>query len=124
MRGVVCPYAAPHRPGKQNIGLGKTAIALYEAVAVFFVRKWKGHPQSVSAGMLSGLSLFLKTYAPELDDELFVKRMCVVDPGEIIRRGKLDFSTNRAALRYACVILEKYNRRQPEDRRLPYRFQV
>lgn len=85
-------------------------------------KTWKGNPQSLSAGMISGMALFLKTYGPELDDKLFVKRLSTVNPEEIIRRGKVDFSTNRAALRYARVILEKYNRRQPEARKLPYRF--
>lgn len=86
-------------------------------------KTWKGNPQSLSAGMISGMALFLKTYAPELNDKLFVKRMSTVHPEEILRRGKVDFSVNSAALRYARVILDKYNRRQAENRKLPYRFE-
>ena len=59
--------------------------------------------------MLSGMALFLKTYDTELDNAAFVKRLSAVDPEEIIRRGKLDFSTSSIALRYARVLLEKYN---------------
>ena len=44
-----------------------------------------------------------------MKDRLFVLRLSAVDPEEIIRRGKVDFSTSRASLRYARVILEKYN---------------
>ena len=48
--------------------------------------------------------------------------LSAVDPEEIIRRGKMDFSTNKAALRFARVILEKYNTQQRGGRKLPYRF--
>ena len=75
-----------------------------------------------STGMLSGMALFLKTYETELDDRSFIKRLSAVDPEEIIRRGKMDFSTNKAALRFARVILEKYNTQQRGGRKLPYRF--
>ena len=53
---------------------------------------------------------------------MFIKRLSAVDPEEIIRRGKMDFSTNKAALRFARVILEKYNSQQRGGRKLPYRF--
>lgn len=82
---------------------------------------WHGVPHSLNAVVLSGLALFLKTYDTELNDRLFVKRLSAVDPDEIIRRGRLDFSTNSTALRYARVFLEKYNG-QRSGRRLPYRF--
>lgn len=68
------------------------------------------------------MALFLKTYETELDDDVFIKRLSAVDPEEIIRRGKVDFSTNRAALRFARVIWDKYNSQQRGARRLPYRF--
>jgi len=81
---------------------------------------WKGEPRSLSSYIISGMALFLKTYEPEVSDALFVRRLSKVDPEEIVRRGKLDFSTNRAALRYARVILDKYNGRSKNP--LPYRF--
>ena len=43
-------------------------------------------------------------------------------PDEIIQRGKADFSTNCAALRFARVIRDKYNGHQRGGRKLPYRF--
>ena len=36
-------------------------------------------------------------------------------------RGRADFSTNKASLRFARVILERYNG-QRGGRKLPYRF--
>ena len=70
----------------------------------------------------SGMALVLKTYETELDDDVFVKRLSTVDPEEILRRGRADFSTNKAALRFARVILGKYNSQQRGGRKLPYRF--
>jgi len=68
------------------------------------------------------MALFLKTYEAELPDQTFIRRLSVVDPEEIIQRGKLDFSTNKAALRFARVILSKYNSQQRGGHKLPYRF--
>ena len=82
---------------------------------------WKGAPCSLRAGFLSGMALFLKTYETELVDRTAIRRLANIDPEEVVRRGKTDFSTNRAALRYARVLLKKYNS-QPGGRKLPYRF--
>lgn len=82
---------------------------------------WQGDPRSLTAAVISGMALFLKTYGTELDDKAFIKRLSAVDPDEINRRGRADFSTNNAALRCARVILEKYNG-QRGGKKLPYRF--
>lgn len=82
---------------------------------------WEGDPRSLTASVLSGMALFVKTYDTELDDRAFFKRLSAVDPDEINRRGRADFSTNNAALRFARVLLEKYNS-QRGGKKLPYRF--
>lgn len=82
---------------------------------------WQGIPSSLNSMMLSGMALFLKTYETEIKDSAFIKRLSQVDPEEIIRRGKLDFSTDRRDLRYARVIREKYNARRG-GQKLPNRF--
>lgn len=82
---------------------------------------WQGDPRSLTASVISGMALFVKTYGTELDDKAFVKRLSAVDPDEINRRGRADFSTNNAALRFARVLLEKYNG-QRGGKKLPYRF--
>ena len=86
-------------------------------------RTWRGTPHSLKAPIFSGMALFLKTYETEINDHAFVAKMSAVSPDEIIRRGKLDFSTNRAALRFARVIWDKYNGQQRGGRKLPYRFE-
>ncbi|MCM1304833.1 MAG: hypothetical protein NC305_14715 [Lachnospiraceae bacterium] len=82
---------------------------------------WEGDPRSLTASVLSGMALFVKTYETEMNDSTFVKRLSRADPDEINRRGRADFSTNNTALRFARVILEKYNG-QRGGRKLPYRF--
>lgn len=82
---------------------------------------WAGAPCSLRAGFLSGMALFLKTYETELVDRTAIKRLSNIDPEEVVRRGKTDFSTNHAALRYARVLWKKYNS-QPGGRKLVYRF--
>ena len=96
--------------------------AAFSRMLELTARTWHGAPSSVKASFLSGMALFLKTYETELDDDVFIKRLSAVDPEEILRRGKADFSTNKAALRFARVILGKYNSQQRGGRKLPYRF--
>lgn len=83
---------------------------------------WQGNPHSLTAALLSGMALFLKTYGTELDDSLFVRRLSTVDPEEVVRRGRLDYSTSNNSLRYARVLLEKYNGTRRTNKQLPYRF--
>jgi len=82
---------------------------------------WEGDPRSLTASILSGMALFIKTYGTELDSRTFTRRLSTSDPDEINRRGRADFSTNNVALRFARVILEKYNS-QRGGKKLPYRF--
>ena len=96
--------------------------AAFSRMLELTARTWHGALSSVKASFLSGMALFLKTYETELDDDVFIKRLSAVDPEEILRRGKADFSTNKAALRFARVILGKYNSQQRGGRKLPYRF--
>lgn len=83
---------------------------------------WKGNPRSLTASVISGMALFLKTYETDLEDRAFISQLAKVDPNEINQRGKLDYSTGNVALRYARVILEKYNGQRREANKLPYRF--
>ena len=83
---------------------------------------WGGHPDCLTSFIFSGMTIFLKTYSAEMDDRLFIRQLSKVDPDEIVRRGKLDFSTNNNGLRYARVILEKYNNQRKNAKKLPYRF--
>ncbi len=83
---------------------------------------WHGDVRSLTAPVISGMALFIKTYDSELNDRNFVKRLSTIDPEEIMRRGRMDFSTNNTSLRYARVLLEKYNGARG-GKKLPYRFE-
>lgn len=84
---------------------------------------WRGNPRSLLDPVITGTTLFLKTYGDELNDAVFIKRLSGIDPDEIIRRGRADVSTSNAPLRYARIILEKFN--SPRGgKKLAYRFQV
>ncbi len=85
-------------------------------------RIWHGNPRSLTSFIIGGMALFLKTYGHEIDDHAFVKRMSAIEPEEIIQRGKTDFSTGSNPLRFARVILDKYNTRHKNARKLPYHF--
>ena len=82
---------------------------------------WHGDPNSLNASMISGMTLFLKTYSQDLNDASFSQRMAAIDPQEIVRRSKTDCSTSSKALRVARVLLEKYNKARG-GRKLAYRF--
>jgi len=95
--------------------------AVFSRMLSLLGQTWRGTPNSLKASVISGMALFVKTYEPEIKDDVFIKRLSAVDPDEIIRRGKVDFSTNKAALRFARVIWDKYNG-QRGGHKLPYRF--
>ena len=78
-------------------------------------------PGREAPALLAGMALFVKTYETEISDKTFVKRLSECDPDEINRRGRADFSTNNTALRFARVILEKYNGKRG-GKKLPYRI--
>ena len=84
---------------------------------------WDGDPNSLLAAMIAGMALFLKTYTTEISDKFFVQRLGSVDPLEIGRKAKTDFSTNSNALRYAKAIWNRYNTAKRGSRKLPYRLE-
>ena len=96
--------------------------ASFSRMLSLLAKTWHGVPSSMKACIISGMALFVKTYETELNDTTFINRLSAIDPDEIIRRGKADFSTNKAALRFARVIWDRYNGHQRGGRKLPYRF--
>lgn len=96
--------------------------AAFSRMLRLLAKTWYGTPTSLNASILSGMALFLKTYETEVDDEAFIAQLSAVEPEEIIRLGKMDYSTNKASLRYARVIWSKYNCQRRGKRKLPYRF--
>ena len=116
-------------PGEYEIRAARAVLSAYRLLGQdafdrmlrLLAGAWQGAPSSLKGGFLSGMALFVKTYETELVDRTAIKRLSAIDPEEVIRRGKTDFSTNRAALRYARVLWKKYNC-QRGGRKLAYRF--
>jgi len=84
-------------------------------------RTWKGNPCSLSGVFLSGMALFVKTYEAEFKDHIFVKRLSGIEPAAITQRSKTDYTTNKASLRVARLLMAKYNAGRG-GRKLTYRF--
>ena len=77
---------------------------------------WHGTQNSLTAGMISGVALFLKAHENELEDYEFIRRLSEVDLVEIIQLAQVE----SPALRYARLIRTKYN--EQGAKMLPDRF--
>ena len=95
--------------------------SLFDRMLRLLYKTWLGDPASLSASLISGLALFLKTYETEISDTRFVTRLSKYSPQEIERCSKNDFTTNKKALRCARVLLECFNAGRG-GQKLPYRF--
>ena len=71
---------------------------------------WEGDSKSLCAMMISGMTLFLKTYETQVSDDTFIQRMKNRAPRQIISLAQADFSTNRNSLRCSRVLVEFYNK--------------
>lgn len=81
---------------------------------------WHGSPASLSAMMLNGATLFLKTYEDDIDDTIFTHKLGSVDAETLIEYAKEDTSSHRRDIRCARVLLDYYNRGCREERMLPH----
>ncbi|MBQ6208073.1 MAG: hypothetical protein IJK52_13440 [Oscillospiraceae bacterium] len=85
---------------------------------------WQGSPASIGAFMLNGMTLFLKTYETDIDEQTFVRRLSAYEPDALLDLAKQDTSTTRRDLRCARVLLEKYNKGCRTERQLPRRAPI
>lgn len=82
---------------------------------------WGGDVESLSAQMIGGCATFYKTYRGEFNQKTFVKKLNTVKPSAILREGRSDTSAT-GDLRFAKIILKKYNYKVSSANTLPYRF--
>lgn len=104
VRAVMDAYAQLGAPGFSRM-LGLIAGA------------WHGTQTSLTAGMIAGMALFLKTHEMELDDYTTIQRLAAVDPAAIAQLAQVD----SPPLRYARLIRQKYNE-WPGGEKLTYRY--
>lgn len=93
----------------------------FERMSMLLRQTWDGMSESLNSYMLSGIALFLSTYEDDIDSGVFIKKLSKVSPCEIVSTGRSDVSTRNNALKFARVILGKYNGKS-RDNALPYRF--
>lgn len=71
---------------------------------------WDGDPAAFSAEIISGMSLFFKTYSGRFKAADLRNKLKKVYPWEIVREGKASGSKNGTGTIYARVILRHYNK--------------
>lgn len=69
---------------------------------------WHGKRESLTAPILTGLSIFIKTYAGEYNRAALINRLGREDPNNIIRAGKASVAAGKT--KYAREILNVYNK--------------
>ena len=119
-------------PANYYINVTSTLFRVYDLLGPEGFRRlftmlsgtWKGVPTSITARMISGTALFLKTYMEDLDDYVFTLRLSTHNPGDILRMAQESGGPGNTPTRIAHVLLDLYNKgcRTGGDRSLPYRF--
>jgi hypothetical protein len=93
---------------------------MFEQVIRLLIRTWKGNRESMTAAFIKGLSLFVKAYARDADEEIFIKKLCTATPAEIKSLARAEISAPRDDIKYARVFLTRYNFRA--SKKLAYRL--
>jgi hypothetical protein len=65
----------------------------------------------MSAPFIKGLSLFVKVYIYDADEDVFVKKLRTVTPAEVKSLARAEISSPRDEIKYARVFLNRYNYR-------------
>lgn len=82
--------------------------AQFDQLLYILTAAWGGKKESLTAPMLNGMALFIKTYGNEFNRSALVKRLKATEPMLIIRAGKA--STAQGHTKYAREILNVYNK--------------
>jgi len=127
--GIKWSYLGSGRTTDNTIRTSKTLVdsyeelgpQMFEIVIRLLVRSWNGHRDSMAAPFIKGLSLFVKVYVHEADEDMFVKKLSVVTPTEVKSLARAEISATRDDVKYARVFLSRYNFRTVK--KLAYRLE-
>lgn len=86
-------------------GMDKTQ---FNEMLYILSESWHGKKDSLTAPILTGLSIFIKNYYGEYDRKALIKRLSNEDPLNIIRAGKASVAAGKT--KYAREILNVYNK--------------
>ena len=119
-------------PANYYINVTSTLFRAYDLLGpdnfrrlfIMLAGTWNGVPTSVTARMISGTALFLKTYLEDLDDYVFTLRLSAHSPVDILHTAQQSGGPGNIPTRIAHVLLDLYNKgcRTGGERSLPYRF--
>lgn len=82
--------------------------AQFDQLLYILTCAWGGQKESLTAPIISGLAIFIKTYYGEYNRAALIKRLNREAPANIIRAGKA--STSPGKKKYAREILNVYNK--------------
>ena len=115
--GLECNYK---RNGSENkkINCYKEIFTIYKKYGEVQLRKvlntiveaWNGEADSIVAGIVGGMNLFILKYDGEYDEKKLIQRLKKVHPATIKRDGKLLASTFSGKTMYAVMIMNIYNK--------------
>lgn len=80
------------------------------------VAAWNGEADSLIAGIIGGMNMFILKYDGEYDEKKLVQRLKKVHPATIKRDGKLLASTFSGKTMYAVMIMNIYNKNTSSGR--------
>ena len=69
---------------------------------------WDGEKWSISRNILTGMTLFLKTYGDDISDKIFVDRLSPVDERHFVRKAR-GHEGVAASVQYALALVDFYN---------------
>lgn len=84
---------------------------MFDLVIRLLTRTWGGHRESMAAPFIKGLSLFVKVYIYDADEEVFIKKLRTITPAEVKSLARAEISSPRDDIKYARVFLNRYNYR-------------
>ena len=115
--GLECNFK---RNGSENKKLNcyKEIYTIYKKYGETQLRKvlntimaaWTGEADSLIAGIVGGVNLFILKYEGEYDEKKLIQRLKKVHPATIKRDGKLLASTFSGKTMYAVMIMNIYNK--------------
>lgn len=96
--------------------------AMFEQMIRLLVHTWKGQKESMTAPFVKGLTLFVKTYARDGREDVFVRKLGALSPSEVKAMARAETSVNSEDIKYARVFFNRYNYRTGAGK-LPYRLE-
>lgn len=94
---------------------------MFDVVIRLLARTWNGHRESMAAPFIKGLSLFVRIYVHDANEDMFIKKLSALTPAEVKSLARAEISATKDDVKYARVFLTRYNFRS--SKKLSYRLE-